>query len=129
VAEFEAHRLLGATLAPPRAKGFDAVVIIDGRRRRVQIKGRCIVDTLNPGSRIGSVRARRGFDDVLLVLLDSRYDATEIRCASRHRVLKALDEPGSRARNVRRALSIAKFRQIGRQIWPSGARKSSRSRD
>lgn len=118
VAEYEVHRLLGATLTPPREPGADAELRIGRRRSRVQIKGRCVAGRVNPGARIGSIRGRTGYDAILLVLLEGNFETTEIWRASRASVLKALDEPGSRARNERRALSIAKFKQIGRRVWP-----------
>lgn len=123
VAEYEVHRLLGAKLTPPREPGADAVLTRGGRRDRVQIKGRCFVGRLNPGARIGSIRGRKGYDAVLMVLLDARLETTEIWYAPRAAVLRALDAPGSRARNERRALSIAKFRQIGRKVWPAAKSK------
>jgi len=120
VAEYEVHRLLDAKLTPPREPGVDAVLSLGGRRRRVQIKGRCVVGPSNPGAQIGSVRGRSGYDAVVLVLLDAHFETTEIWYASRAIVLRTLDAPGSRARNERRALSIAKFKQIGRKVWPAG---------
>ncbi len=124
VAEYEVHRLLGAKLTPPREPGADAVLKHGGRNLRVQIKGRCDLGSLHRGAPIGSVRGRSGYDAVVLVLLDAHFDTTEIWYASRTMVLKALDEPGSRARNERRALSIAKFKQIGRRLWPTGKTRS-----
>lgn len=120
VAEYEAHRLLGAKLLPPREPGADALLKLAGRSLRVQIKARCVIGSMRPGAPIGSVRGRNGYDAVVLVLLDRHFETTEIWCATRAMVLKALDVPGSRARNERRTLSISKFKQIGRRIWPSG---------
>jgi hypothetical protein len=40
VAEFDAHRILGVELAPPRSPGYDAVRRTNGREERIQIKGR-----------------------------------------------------------------------------------------
>jgi hypothetical protein len=58
------------------------------------------------------------WDAVLLVLLDNNFEAREIIRADREAIEAALLEPGSRARNERRQLSVSKFRQIGARIWP-----------
>lgn len=50
--------------------------------------------------------------------------------APRAEVLKALSEPGSRARNERGALSITKFKTIGKLRWAvNGAAGSKMGRD
>ncbi len=56
---------------------------------------------------------------MLLVLLDEEYEATAIYEARRSAVVKALLAPGSKSRNERGALGVAKFKAIGRQIWPA----------
>jgi hypothetical protein len=50
IAEYEASRLIGCELMGARHKGYDAVEQRDGRRRRLQIKGRCVLDDSNPGA-------------------------------------------------------------------------------
>ena len=71
-----------------------------------------------PGQRVGRIDTTKEFDAVLLVLLDENFDATAIYEAPRAEVLKALDEPGSRARNERGALAVSKFKAIGKLRWP-----------
>jgi len=53
----------------------------------------------------------------MLVLLDENLDATEIYAVDRDQVVSALEAPGSKARNERGALSISKFRSIGKLVW------------
>ena len=53
-----------------------------------------------------------------MVLLDATFSATEIWEADRAAVLTALAEPGSKARNERGSLGVAKFKSIGRLRWP-----------
>lgn len=124
VAEYEAARLLGVKLTPARQAGFDAVGV-DGRR--YQIKGRCILPGCNPGQRIGSIDIEKDFDAVLLVLLDESLDAFAIYEAERATVIEGLTAPGSRSRNERGALGVAKFKAIGRAVWqrPAPASPSS----
>jgi hypothetical protein len=114
VAEYEAARVLGVTLTAARNAGYDAV---DGGGRRLQIKGRCMLPGCKPGQRIGSIDRKKEFDAVLLVLLDENLDSFAIYEADREDVVAALQAPGSKARNERGALSVSKFRAIGRLVW------------
>lgn len=117
VAEYEAARILGLKLTPARQAGYDATEDVDGSRRRLQIKGRCLPVGYKPGQRVGSIRVNHEWDAVLLVLLDPEFEAFEIYEAERPEIVAALTAPGSRARNERGALSISKFRSIGRLRW------------
>ncbi|MBN8727704.1 MAG: hypothetical protein J0H15_08380 [Xanthomonadales bacterium] len=118
VAEYEAARILGVTLTPARQAGYDATERVDGKARTLQIKGRCLPRGCTPGQRLGSIRPDKEWDAVLMVLLDSAFNATEIWEADRSAVLAALAIPGSRARNERGALGVARFKSIGRLRWP-----------
>lgn len=121
VAEYEAARILGVTLLPARQAGYDATEEYEGSVRRLQIKGRCLLDNSKPGQRIGSIDIDKEFDAVLLVLLDANFDATAIYEAEREAVIAALTSPGSKARNERGALAVAKFKSIGRLRWQRSA--------
>jgi hypothetical protein len=121
VAEFEAARLLGLQLAPARQDGYDATETVCSITRRLQIKGRCLTPGANRGQRIGTIQSDKPWDAVLLVLLDLEYRAIAIWEADRESVLTALAVPGSKARNERGALSIAKFKQIGKVRWAFNA--------
>ncbi len=117
VAEYEAASILGVALTPARQAGFDATETRDGQAFRLQIKGRCVLEGSKPGQRMGSIDIKKEFDAVLLVLLDSNFDATVIYEASREAVIAALTKPGSKSRNERGALGISKFKSIGRVRW------------
>ena len=118
VAEYEAARILGVKLAPARQAGYDATEIVGGNTRTLQIKGRCLPAGCSPGQRLGSIQPAKEWDAVLMVLLDATFSATEIWEADRAAVLAALAAPGSKARNERGALAVAKFKSIGRLRWP-----------
>lgn len=118
VAEYEAARILGLELTPARQAGYDAVRPLDGRR--FQIKGRCILPRSKPGQRLGSIDIAKEFDAVLMVLLDSNFDALEIYEADRSVVIGALIAPGSKSRNERGALGVSKFKSIGHRCWTRG---------
>ena len=115
VAEYEAARILDIELTPARHAGYDGVRKSDGRR--YQIKGRCLMPDCKPGQRLDRIDTKKEFDAVLLVLLDDRFDALAIYEAERVPVLAALTAPGSKARNERGALSLSKFKSIGRLVW------------
>ena len=124
VAEYEAARLLGVNLQPARQAGYDATETIAGQVRRLQIKGRCVLDGGKPSQRMGSIDTAKDFDSVLLVLLDGNLDATVIYEAEREAVISALTAPGSKSRNERGALGVSKFKSISRIRWQRGAASS-----
>jgi hypothetical protein len=117
VAEYEAARILGVELTPARHAGHDAIEHINGTVRRLQIKGRCLLDNCKPGQRLGSIRIEKEWDAVLMVLLDQNFDAVEIFEAERTPVVAALTAPGSKARNERGAMAVSKFKSIGKLRW------------
>lgn len=117
VAEYEAARLLGVKLTPARNSGFDATERKNGRVRKLQIKSRCLLNNCKPSQRLGSIDIEKDFDAVLVVLLDENFEATEIYEAERQAVIDAILHPGSKSRNERWALSINKFKAIGKIRW------------
>ena len=119
IAEYEAARLLGLELAPPRTPGYDAIRKTAAGTELLQIKGRCILPNSKPSQRIGKIDLNKEWDAVLLVLLDGCFEPTEIFEAKRPAVGQALTLPGSKARNERGQLGVAKFKSIGHKIWPT----------
>lgn len=120
VAEYEAARLLGLDLAEARQAGYDAIRRKGKVEEHLQIKGRCIL-TNNPGQRLGKIDLKHQWDGVLLVLLDADFEPTAIFEAKRKAIEAALQAPGSKARNERGALSVSKFKSLGKQVWPTRA--------
>lgn len=118
IAEYEAARLLDLELAVARTAGYDAVEVVNGMPRKLQIKGRCMLNGCKPGQRLGSIRGEHEWDAVLMVLLDENLNATAIYEAERVDVLRVLSQPGSRARNERGAMPVSKFMKIGKKRWP-----------
>lgn len=121
VAEYEAARILCLELTPARQVGYDAIERSNGSLKKLQIKGRCLQENCKPGQRLGSIRTENDWDAVLMVLLDSNFDALEIYEAQRRDIVAALIAPGSKARNERGALSISKFKSIGQLRWRKAA--------
>lgn len=114
VAEVSAADLLDLTLESARTPGYDATGS-DGKR--YQIKGRCLLADSKPGQRVGGIKLDYGWDAVLLVILDSDFEVIEIIEAQRPEIEAVLLVPGSKARNERGALSVRKFRLIGKIVW------------
>ena len=117
VAEYEAACILGLELTPARQAGYDALERVNGRTRRLQIKGRCVLSDSKPGQRLGAIRIEKDWDAVLLVILDQNFEAMEIYEAERPAVVAALAAPGSKARNERGALAVSKFKAISKLRW------------
>ena len=118
VAEYEAARILGIELASVRQSGYDAIRVDNLKKTRLQIKGRRVLDPSKPGQRVGRIDLSKEWDVALLVLVNDDFDAYEIIEASRSNIEEALKAPGSKARNERGALSVSKFKSIGKRIWP-----------
>ncbi|MDA0928355.1 MAG: hypothetical protein O2861_09755 [Proteobacteria bacterium] len=117
IAEFVAAQCLGLELAEARQSGYDATRLENGKEVKVQIKGRCIRKNTNPGQRLGKIRLDTEWDTVLLVLLDEDFEPVSMIEAARPEVEEALLAPGSKSRNERGALGIAKFKSIGTEVW------------
>lgn len=117
VAEYEAATRLGLSLHPARQAGYDATEILEDGVARIQIKGRCILNPQKITGRMGAIDLRHPFDFVLLVLLDSEFNAFAMYEASRAKVEAALTLPGSKARNERGALAIRQFMSIATLRW------------
>lgn len=64
-----------------------------------------------------------------MVLLDGNFDALEIYEAERADIVKALSDPGSKARNERGALAVSKFKSIARLRWRRDSIKASLTGD
>lgn len=122
VAEYEAARLLNLELARVRQSGYDAIRKSNDKVERLQIKGRCVLSS-NPGQRIGKIDLRKEWDGVLLVLLDANFEPLQIYEAQRTEITEALTRPGSKARNERGALSVTKFKSIGKLVWSQSEHK------
>jgi hypothetical protein len=76
IAEFEACRLLSLELAAVRQAGWDACTRGSTDHVRFQVRGRCVVGKPKPDARICKLDLGKNWDAVLLVLLDSQFEAT-----------------------------------------------------
>ncbi len=118
VAEWEAARILGLKLCKARQDGYDAIRISGQGPKRVSIKGKRILEVSKPGQRMGRIQLKYEWDSVILVLLDEKFNPKAIYEAERPLIKRELSRPGSKARNIRGALSVSKFKSIAKLLWP-----------
>jgi hypothetical protein len=116
IAEYDAVRLLGLETKRGAEGGWDAVDAATGRR--LQIKSRAIFDEAKGGERLGQLKLNQDWDAVVLVLMDENYEPTEIYEAAREDIEAFVNE-GSSNRARRGAMSVARFKIIGRLRWDS----------
>lgn len=115
IAEFSAAKELNLKLAKAREKGYDATNIVKKKEKKIQIKGRCIVNKSFKG-RLGSISLKSEWDSVLLVLFNNDYEIIGMYEAKRNAVVKAINKPGSKARNERGQLNIKDFIDISKKV-------------
>ncbi len=115
IALHDAMRLLQLDPVDGSVGGYDAT---DPARSdlRVQIKSRTIFDESKSGQRIGQIKVDQPWDVVVLVLMDEEYEAYEIYEMERDELLDYMKK-SSASRSKRGALSIARFKIIGRLVW------------
>ncbi len=115
IAEHDAVKLLKLQPQTTGESGYDAV---DPARKgkRIQIKSRTVFDESKSGQRVGQMKLDKEWDSVLLVLMDENYEPYEIYEAEREDILEFIaDSSSSRAK--RGAMSVARFKIIGRLAW------------
>lgn len=116
IAVHDALRLLGLDApAEPRA-GVDAQDPA-APSRRYQVKGRVLFGDGKSPQRIGQFNPAGDWDAVLLVLMDEDYEPQEIFEADREAIEQALEETRDSRRSRRGAMSVARFKIIGRRAW------------
>ena len=115
IAEHDAVKLLGLHPFAEGEAGYDAV---DPARedKRIQIKSRTIFDESKSGQRIGQMKLDKDWDSVVLVLMDEDYEPYEIYEAEREDILEFVGKSSS-SRAKRGAMSVARFKIIGRLAW------------
>ncbi|RDH87480.1 MAG: hypothetical protein DIZ78_02595 [endosymbiont of Escarpia spicata] len=115
IAEHDAVKLLRLEPRPEGETGYNA---IDPSRDgwRVQIKSRTIFDESKSGQRIGQLKLDREWDSVVLVLMDEDYEPYEIYEADKDEILEFVNDSSS-SRAKRGAMSVARFKIIGRLVW------------
>ncbi len=114
IAEHDAVRLLQLDPKASQEGGWDAVDPKTGER--IQIKSRTIFDESKGGERLGQLKLNQDWDAVVLVLMDENYEPYEIYQATRDEIEAFIDKTSS-SRAKRGAMSVARFKIIGRLRW------------
>lgn len=97
--------------------GYDAVGRGDRDGLKVQIKGRAIFDEAKKGQRVGQMKLEQEWDSVVLVLMDEDFEPDIIYEASRDEIMAAMEDHTDSKRSKRGAMSVARFKNIARQVW------------
>jgi len=114
IAEHDAVRLLQLEPKASEEGGWDAVDPASGQR--IQIKSRTIFDESKGGERLGQLKMGQDRDAVALVLMDENYEPYEIYQASRDEIEAFINKTSS-SRAKRGAMSVARFKIVGRLRW------------
>lgn len=117
ISQHDAARLLDLELRPGENAGYDAIGRGAREGRRIQIKARAIFDQGKSGQRIGQIKVDQDWDSVVLVLMDDSFEPFEIYEADREDLVEALEQGADGNRGKRGAMSVARFKAIGRLAW------------
>lgn len=113
---YDAQQLLDLISPEEPEAGIDAISK-DEEPDRYQIKGRVIFDESKSGQRLGNVNLDTDWDYLLLVLMDDEYNTQEIWQMDRATAEEAILEGADSKRARRGAMSVAKFRALGKLVW------------
>lgn len=129
IAVHDVIRLMQLQAVDAGTGGYDAVGTGEREGKRIQIKGR----TINPNKedsgssqRIGQIKAEQEWDSVMLILMDDSYEPIEIYEAERDQILEAVKQSSTKRRN-RGAMSVNKFKAIGKRVWSAQENNSDTS--
>lgn len=117
IARHDAVRLLKLQLPAEPLAGVDALGCDERSGLKFQIKGRVQFDDSRNRQRIGQLAFDGQWDVVVLVLMDEDYQPTELIEASREALAAALADTKP---NKRGAMTVARFRNLGRVVWQAG---------
>ena len=116
IARHDVSHHLDLVLNQDHAAGFDAIGRNTREGLRVQIKSRVVGDHVKPGHRIGQLNPDGNWDLVILSLMDDEFEPLEMYEASREDIIEAIHDASAK-RKKRGAISVAKFKIIGKLVW------------
>jgi hypothetical protein len=119
IAVHDVIRLMGLVPAQPNAGGYDAIGTGPRQGKYIQIKGRTLFEDSKGVQRIGQLKTEQEWDSVMLILMDDDYEPLEIYEAERAALLEAVAETSAN-RAKRGAMSVGRFKAIGRKVWAAG---------
>ncbi len=95
---------------------YDAVMERDGKKIRIQVKGRAIFNEKKQGHRIGQLKLEQDWDAIVLVIMDEEFFPQELYMANRDVIMNELEGKDS-SQNRKGAMTIAKFKVIADLVW------------
>jgi hypothetical protein len=116
IARHDVSRHLDLELNQEHSAGFDAIGRNEREGLRIQIKSRVVGDSVKPGHRIGQLNPDGNWDLVILSLMDDEFEPLEMYQATRDEIIEAVQDANTQ-RKKRGALSVAKFKIIGKLVW------------
>jgi len=116
IARHDVSHHLDLELNKENAAGFDAIGKNEREGLRIQIKSRVVGDCVKPGHRIGQLNPDGNWDLVILSIMDDEFEPLEMYQASREEICDAVEGANSN-RKKRGAISVAKFKNIGKLVW------------
>ena len=116
IARHDVSRHLDLELNQDQSAGFDAIGRNEREGLRIQIKSRVVGDSVKPGHRIGQLNTDGDWDLVILSLMNDEFEPLEMYQASREEIIEAAQDANTQ-RKKRGALSVAKFKIIGKLVW------------
>lgn len=117
IARHDAARLMNLELVDNPQGGWNAIGHGEREGRRVQIRGRAVLEDQRGGQRIGQIKVDQEWDSLMVVTMDEDYEPTEIYEADRQDVIDALNENKSSGRGKRGDMTVAKFKYVARLVW------------
>lgn len=120
LAKFDAIKLLSLKPVKNQGKAVDALLVSDKGEKKVQVKGRVIFNSGKTSQRVGQLNLDADWDLLFLVLLNNRYETTEIYQVGRDKLLAELTDSSSFHKKQRGAISVKKFKAISQLCWPVG---------
>ena len=116
IARHDVSHHLDLELNKEQSAGFDAIGKNEREGLRIQIKSRVVGDSVKPSHRIGQLNPDGDWDLVILSLMGDDFEPLEMYEASREEIEEAIQD-SNRSRKKRGAISVAKFKIIGRLVW------------
>lgn len=116
IAVHDVIRLMQLRPAPLGDGGYDAIGTGMRDGKLIQIKGRTVNPNASSSQRIGQIKQEQEWDSIMLILMNEQYEPMEIYEAERDNILEAVEQTSAKRRN-RGAMSVNKFKKIGRRVW------------
>lgn len=117
LARYDVARLLKFTEPSEPETGVDFIGAGSWEGQKIQVKARVLFDNSKSRQRVGQLNLDSAWDQIALVLMTPTYDPDEIYMLDRDTFLAEVGGKENPKRKSRGALSVAKFKAIGKRVW------------